>query len=96
MITASLDVTKFDKTKFKHVTKRNGEKAVYADIVLIETPNSEYGDYLVVQGTTKEERDAGKKGAILGNAKVFKSRKQDAKQQAQEAQSDLPPEDVPL
>jgi hypothetical protein len=65
-ITAKLDVLKIDKTKlFK------GEKGTYLDIVLIESPNSAYGDdYMVVQSVTKEEREAGVKGAILGNAKI--------------------------
>jgi hypothetical protein len=66
MITAKIDVTKIDKNKlFK------GEKGTYLDIVLIESPNSQYGDdYMVVQGVTKEEREAGKRGAVLGNAKI--------------------------
>lgn len=71
MITAKINVSSIDKTKlFK------GNKGVYLDICLIETPNSEYGDFMVVQSSTKEERDAGKRGAILGNAKVFGERRQ--------------------
>ena len=74
MLTAKLDVTKIDKEKlFK------GAKGTYLDLVLIETPNSEYGDYMICQSVSKEERDKGVKGAILGNAKIFKSRKQDSK-----------------
>lgn len=66
MITAKIDVTKIDKTKlFK------GEKGTYLDICLIETPNSAYGDdYMVTQSVSKEDRDKGVKGAILGNAKI--------------------------
>lgn len=74
MLTAKLDVTKIDKSKlFK------GAKGTYLDLVLIETPNSEYGDYMICQSVSKEERDKGVKGAVLGNAKIFKSRKQDSK-----------------
>lgn len=63
MITAKIDVTKIDKTRlFK------GEKGTYLDLVLIETPNSEYADYMICESVTKEEREAGKKGNILGNA----------------------------
>lgn len=66
MIVAKLDVLKIDKTKlFK------GEKGTYLDIALIETPTSKYGDYMVVQSLSQEERKAGKKGAILGNAKIL-------------------------
>ena len=66
MLTAKINVSKIDKTKlFK------GEKGTYLDLVLIETPNDQYGnDYVVVQGLTKADRDAGLRGAILGNAKI--------------------------
>lgn len=66
MITGKIDVTKIDKDRlFK------GEKGTYLDIVLIETPKSEYGDYMIVQSVTKEEREAGQRGEILGNAKIY-------------------------
>ena len=49
-----------------------GEKGLYCDISLIETPNSKYGDdYMIVQKVSKEEWEAGIRGAILGNAKKF-------------------------
>lgn len=86
MITAKINCSAIDKTRlFK------GAKGTYLDLVLVETPNDQYGnDYMIVQGVSKEEREKGVKGAILGNAKVFKSRKQDAKQH-QDAPSDGPP-----
>lgn len=67
-ITGKIDVLKIDKTKlFK------GTKGTYLDIVLIETPGDQYGnDYLIVQSVSKEERAAGKRGAILGNAKLMR------------------------
>ncbi len=69
MLTGKIDVTKIEKARlFK------GEKGTYLDIVLIETPQSQYGDYMIVQSVTKEEREAGKRGAILGNAKVLGQR----------------------
>ena len=51
MITAKIDVTKINKNKlFKG---KNG--AMYLDIVLIDTPNNQYGnDYMVVEQGTKE------------------------------------------
>jgi hypothetical protein len=64
MISLKIDVTKITKDKlFK------GEKGTYLNAVLIETPNSEYSDYMIVEDTTKEERDNDVKGTILGNAK---------------------------
>ena len=64
MIIAKLDVLKIEKAKlFK------GQKGLYLDIVLIPTPNGQYGDYMVCQSISKDEREAGVKGAILGNGK---------------------------
>ena len=64
MIAGKIDVLKIDKAKlFK------GAKGTYLDIAIIETPNGKYGDYMIVQSVSKEEREAGIKGAILGNAK---------------------------
>ena len=66
IILAKINVTKIDKSKlFK------GEKGTYLDIVLVETPDSKYADdYMVVQSVSKEEREKGVKGAILGNAMI--------------------------
>lgn len=88
MITAKINCSLIDKTKlFK------GEKGTYLDIVLIETENDRYGnDYMVVQGISKEERAAGKKGVILGNAKVFE-KKQQTKRPAQKQSHPLPQDD---
>lgn len=69
MITLKLDVSKINKDRlFK------GAKGTYLDAVLIETPNSEYGDFMIVESVTKEEREAGVKGTILGNAKTIGSK----------------------
>lgn len=71
MIKAKINVVKVDKSKL--FPGKNGAK--WLDVVLMETPNDEYGnDYMIVQDTSKEERAAGIKGAILGNAKVFQKR----------------------
>jgi len=68
MITIQLDLMKVDKKRL--YPGKDG--AMYLNAVLIETPNSDYSDYMIVESTTKEERDAGTKGTILGNAKIFK------------------------
>jgi len=71
MIRAKINVSKIDKSKlFK------GEKGTYLDIALIETPDGQYGDYVVVQDLGQEARQAGKKGPILGNAKKIVPRTQ--------------------
>ena len=64
MITGKINTKMINKEKlFK------GEKGLYLDIVLIETPNSEYSDYMIVQSTKKDEDSI-----ILGNASVFKKK----------------------
>ena len=71
-IVVKINTAKIDKSRlFK------GEKGTYLDIVLIETPDDQYGNsHMVVQSVTKEERQAGVKGAILGNAKTLGQRPQ--------------------
>jgi hypothetical protein len=68
-LVGKIDVTKMDKEKFF-----KGSKGTYCDIVLIPTPNNQYGDdYMICQSVSKEEREAGQRGAILGNAKMLVS-----------------------
>lgn len=65
MTIAKIDVTKLDKAHFF-----KGQKGIYADLVLIPNKDGtdQYGnDGFVSQGISKEARDAGKKGAIVGN-----------------------------
>lgn len=69
MITLSIDVTKLDKERFKHITRKNGDKAIFAELVLIETPNGEFGDYMVKQSVSKQEREGGVQLPILGNGR---------------------------
>ena len=64
MIKIQIDVKKINKDKLF-----GGKLGMYLNAVLIETPNSDYSDYMIVEETTKEEREAGTKGTILGNAK---------------------------
>ena len=71
IINLKIDVTKITKSRlFK------GEKGTYLDCSLIPTPNSKYGDYMIVEQVTKEERAQNVKGVILGNGKVFKKPEQ--------------------
>lgn len=65
MYKAKIDVTKIDK---QYLFK--GAKGTYLDVLLIPNRNGtdQYGnDGMVTQGIPKAERDAGKKGPILGN-----------------------------
>lgn len=92
MIKLSIDLKKIDQSKCK--SHPNGAK--YCDIVLIDSPQNQYGnDYMVVQGVSKEDRDAGVKGAILGNGKNFETKRTTPKKPApqkhnQETDSEIP------
>lgn len=70
MITLKIDVTKIDKSRLFY-----GEKGTYLNAVLIETPKSEYGDFMIVESVSKEERESGVKGNIIGNAKRLGDKK---------------------
>lgn len=64
MITVKIDYDKVDTSRlFK------GQKGRYLNLVLIETPGGQYGDYMVKQETSKEERLAKVNLPILGNGK---------------------------
>ena len=46
--------------------------AEYIDFVMIPSKDSKYGDtHFLVQSVSKEAREAGKKGPIIGNAKTL-------------------------
>jgi hypothetical protein len=77
IVRGKIDVSKIDKDRLFR-----GAKGTYLDIVLIPTPDSEYGhSHVIKQDVSKEDREAGIKGAILGNAKevVFADKPQATK-----------------
>jgi hypothetical protein len=95
MITGKIDVTKIDKTKlFKGKPGKDGKCPMYLDIALIETKRSGFGDWrddnthMIVQSVTMEERAAGKRGAILGNAQDRSSKRTNDQQPADPASTD--------
>ena len=83
MINISINVSLINKDRlFK------GKKGSYLDAVMIETPNSEYGDYMIVERTTKQEYEDGVKGTIIGNGRIFI--KQDGPEPTKEEKDALP------
>jgi hypothetical protein len=71
MISLSIDTTKIEPARLKEGKKG----ARYLDAVLIPTPQSPYGnDFMIVQSVSKEERDQGVRGPIIGNAKHLERR----------------------
>lgn len=68
IIAVKIDVMKIEKARL--FAGKKGEK--YLDLILIPSPQNQWGNsHMVLQGVTKEEREAGKKGPILGNAKTI-------------------------
>lgn len=96
MIIAKIDVTKLDKSHFF-----KGQKGIYTDLMLIPNKDSgdQYGnDGFVSQGVSKEARDKGEKGKIVGNYK--KIHRPEAPQAKPAAKAKVPHEpdqdDVPF
>lgn len=79
IIRLKIDVTKIDKQRlFK------GQKGVYLDAALIPSRDSQYGDtHMIVQDVTKEEREQGIKGNILGNGREIVRDQQPAQRHKQ-------------
>jgi len=75
-IAVNLDVKKIDKTKL-YV----GKKGTYLDaVVFLKDEADEYGNHgFIVQSVTKEEREKGVKGEILGNVKILGQQEQPQK-----------------
>lgn len=61
-ILVKVDVTKIPKERIFQ-----GKKGKYADFILIDKPNDFGDDGFVSMSTSKEEREAGVKGEIVGN-----------------------------
>ena len=67
--TAKIDVTKIDKAHLY--------KGKFLDLVVWENRDGpgQYGDtHMIVQSVSKEDRAAGKKGAIVGNLRPLESK----------------------
>ena len=68
-INLSINVSNIDKSKMIQ-----GKKGTYLNMTVFVDPDSadQYGNHgMITQALPKEEREAGQKGNILGNAKVF-------------------------
>lgn len=93
MIKYKIDVTKIDKALLY-----KGEKGTYLNGVFFENKNgpSEYGDDgFIVQDVTKEQRDQGVKGPIIGNWRHLKPKSTPAPKPATESPA-LEDDDIPF
>lgn len=93
-IAIKVDVTKIDKTAIYE-----GKKGKYVDMMLVENKDGadQYGnDGFVSQGLSKERREAGERGPIIGNWRRIKTKtttttpKQEAKTNYQAPDDDVP------
>lgn len=69
-ISISIDLKLIDQTKLKRMTRQSGAEAAFLDLLLIPTPNSPYGEWMVKQRSTKEEVESQVQTPILGNGKT--------------------------
>ncbi len=69
-IAIDIDVTLLDKERFKRITRKSGQPAVFANLVLFDKPDAHGNDGFVKQSQTREERERGDSQLpILGNWK---------------------------
>jgi len=86
-ISIKLDVTKISKEKLY-----KGDKGTYLDAtILMKDEPDQYGNIgMVVQNVSKEDREAGVKGAILGNVKYIAKQVQQVRAVEVDLSTDLP------
>jgi len=69
-INLSIDVKSIDKARLQ--AHQNGKTYLNMTVFVDPDDPDQYGQHgKITQDVSKEEREAGTKGAILGNAKVF-------------------------
>ena len=94
-ISASIDVSKIDKAKLI-----KGEKGTYLNIttfVDLDEKDQYDNNGMITQSTTKEEREAGDRGVILGNTRVFyKGESKSSSSASLPKAKELVSEDVPF
>ena len=69
-ISISIDLKLIDQKKLKRMTRQSGVEAAFLDLIMIPTPGSQYGEWMVKQRSTKEEVEQKVQTPILGNAKT--------------------------
>jgi len=94
IIKAKIDVKKIDKSKLYI-----GDKGTYLDVTLLENRDGvdQYGNsFMIVQDVPKADREAGIKGAILGNAKILETNQKRASNPTDKPAADSASDDCPF
>lgn len=91
----SIDVTKIDKARLYH-----GGKGVHLDMTTFFNTNekNKYGNNgFISQDVTKEEKEQGVRGEILGNVKIFYTTEEKKKPEPEEQNDNsVDYEDIPF
>lgn len=87
ILSLRIDVTKIEKARLY-----KGEKGTYLDCVIMlkDEPDQYQNLGMVVQSISKEERESGMRGPILGNVKRLGVQPQAAAKQAEDDSQGLP------
>lgn len=90
LVSIKIDVTKIDKSRLY-----KGKKGTYLDaMVILNEYTDQYGNNgMITQSVSKEERQSGVKGNILGNVKVIRELEENGKNTTGPTQDNSPEED---
>jgi len=90
----SIDVKAIDKARL--VNHTNGKTYLNMTVFIDSDNPDQYGQHgMITQDVSKEERDQGVKGNILGNAKVFWNEQGQAQNLSQPQQRQQSPQQAP-
>ena len=71
---ASIDLNLIDESRLEKVIKKNGKEARFLNIVMFETPESEYGTHLIKQERSISEAEKFIELPIIGNVRREKKK----------------------
>lgn len=92
IISVQIDVTKIDKKRLYQ-----GKKGNYLNAIVVLGEEDQYGNHgFISESVSKEEREQGVKGTILGNVKILSETKSKAPEQEIDNSFDDMSDDLPF